>query len=122
MKAAPYYVIVALAVVTLALAVTTLVLDKSARALQTEFSEQTRRISQGTNAERLIRQMLGDLARISVNNAKIKDLLARNGYTVEVENPSAASAQPAEAPAAQSAANPTPAPSATPARTSKRTR
>jgi len=118
MKAASYYLIVALAVVTFGLAITTLVLDSSSRALQTEFNEQTRLISQGNNAERLIRQMLGDLARVSINNAKIKDLLGRNGYTVEVENP--APAATGAAPGEPAATDTTPAAPST--RATKRSR
>lgn len=120
MKAAQYYVILALALVTLVLTVMYVVSSEANRKLRDDFELQSARIAQGTTAERYVRAMLNDLARISVNNDKFKDLLTRHGFSVEVQ-----SAEPAAPPAAATAApeaGPEATPNAAPARPKSSTR
>lgn len=100
MKPTQFYVVVSLAAISLLLAITLVALGGANQRLQTELQKQQEEINRGSASQQVGTNLLRDMASISVKNDKMKEVLARNGYTVNV-NPSPApdSSAPATSPA-----------------------
>jgi len=97
MKVPQFYVTLALGTLCLALSITSIVLGKTNNALQREQQAQQEEINRGNMSVQVGQNLLRDMAELSLKNEKIKQVLAKNGYTVNV------------APAANSNTSPTPA-------------
>jgi hypothetical protein len=93
MKAPHFFITAALATLCLILTITTIVLGKTNNALLQTQQRQQEEINKGNMSVQIGQNILRDLAEISLRNPQIKDLLAKNGYTVNT-NPPAGSATP----------------------------
>jgi cell division protein YceG involved in septum cleavage len=83
-----YYVSLALSAVALLLTITLIVTGKTNQDIQQELQKQQFEINKGQVSQQIGTALLRDMAVASVDNAKIKDLLAKNGFTVS-PNPKA---------------------------------
>jgi len=84
MKVPQFYVTLALGTLCLALSITSIVLGKNNNALQLQQQKQQEEINRGNMSVQVGQNLLRDMAELSLKNDKIKQVLARNGYTVNV--------------------------------------
>ena len=84
MKSLQYYITLALGVICLALSITTIVLGRSNNSLQLQQQQQQAEINRGQASMQVGQNILRDLAELSLKNEKIKQVLANNGYTVNI--------------------------------------
>ena len=84
MKPFQFYTTMALGALCLALSITTIVLGKSNNNLQSRQQQQQAEINRGNMSAQVGQNILRDMAEVSLKNDKIKQVLARNGYTVNV--------------------------------------
>jgi len=84
-----FYITLAGGTLALILSITTIVLGTTNNKLQREFQLQQAEINKGSMAVQLSRNILTDMAQLSLQNPKIKEILAKHGYTVNV-NPAPA--------------------------------
>ena len=84
MKALQFFITLALGVLCLALSITTITLGKSNNALQLRQQQQQAEINRGNMSIQVGQNILRDMGELSLKNDKIKQVLARNGYTVNV--------------------------------------
>jgi len=82
MKAPQFYITLALGALCLVLSLTAIVLGKSNNNLQQQQQSQQAEINRGNMSIQIGQNMLRDMAELSLKNDKIKQVLARNGYTV----------------------------------------
>jgi len=82
MKAPQFYITLALGALCLVLSITAIVLGKTNTNLQQQQQVQQEEINKGNMSIQIGQNMLRDMAEISLKNDKIKQVLARNGYTV----------------------------------------
>jgi hypothetical protein len=92
MKAAEYYLCLALGVVAVVLAVLVLITGRSAQGLQASLNAQQEEINKGALSQQIGTTLLRDCIQSALTNARMRELLQRNGITV---NPAAAPAAPA---------------------------
>lgn len=85
-----FYITVALAAACLILSIAVIALGQSNQHLQVEAQNQQNEINRGNMSQQIGTKILQDMASVSVKNEKMKDVLAKNGYSVSV-NPSPAS-------------------------------
>jgi hypothetical protein len=83
-----YFVSLALSAVALLLTITLIVTGKTNQDIQQELQKQQTEINKGQVSQQIGTALLRDMAVASVNNSKIKDLLAKHGFTVN-QNPKA---------------------------------
>ncbi len=84
-----FYITVALASACLILSIAVIALGQSNQRLQVEAQNQQNEINRGNMSQQIGTNILKDMASVSVKNEKMKDVLAKNGYTVTVnQNPS----------------------------------
>lgn len=81
-----YYVSLALSAVALLLTITLIVTGKTNQDIQQELQKQQLEINKGQVSQQIGTALLRDMAVASVSNSKIKDLLAKHGFTVS-QNP-----------------------------------
>ena len=84
MKVPQFYVTLALGTLCLALSITSIVLGKNNTALQMQQQKQQEEINRGNMSIQVGQNLLRDMAEVSLKNEKIKQVLAHNGYTVNV--------------------------------------
>jgi len=108
MKVVPFSLTLIIAIASLVLSGLLYSTGNATRELQEKLATQNRTIQQGASSGQIHQQLLSDLARLSLQHAKIKELLEKNGYHVERRSAQAAPPQPEASPEA------TPAPAATP--------
>jgi NADH:ubiquinone oxidoreductase subunit 6 (subunit J) len=77
-----YNVSLALSVVVLLLTITLIVTGKTNQDIQQQLQKQQLEINKGQVSQQIGTALLKDMAVASVNNSKIKDLLAKHGFTV----------------------------------------
>lgn len=115
MKVVPFVLTLITAAASLVLSILLFFSGKASGELQEKLAVQNRTIQQGASSAQIHKQMLGDLARLSLEHAKIKDLLEKNGYHVERRNrPAASAAEPAAEATPEATPTATPEPTATP--------
>ncbi len=96
MKASQFYLSVAIGGVCLILSIALIALGQSNQRLQTQIQHQQEEINRGQTSSQVLQNLLRDLAEASVKNDKIKQVLARNGYTVSARPPASPSPSPAQ--------------------------
>ncbi|HWL54492.1 MAG TPA: hypothetical protein VNQ90_18780 [Chthoniobacteraceae bacterium] len=116
MKVVPFCLTLITAIASLVLSALLFFSGRATHELQETLATQNRTIQQGASSAQIHQRMLGDLARLSLEHPKIRELLEKNGYHVERRTPPAAP-QPEAAPAASPEATPDATPEATPAAT-----
>lgn len=84
MKAPQFYLTSALGALCLILTITTVILGKGNNALMQTQQQQQEEINRGNMSQQIGQNLLKDMAEVSLRNEKIKNVLARNGYTVNV--------------------------------------
>lgn len=99
MKAAEYYICLALGAIAVVLAVLVFFTGRSTEALQARLNAQQEEINKGSMSQQVGANLLRDTAQIAVSNPRMRELLQRNGITLA----------PAPAPAATPATAPAPA-------------
>ena len=118
MRSSHFYISTALAAICLLLSIWIIFAGSSNQKLQTELSKQQQQLQaqqEQINAGNVISQQVGpnilrDMAMVSVEDQAMKDLLAKHGYTVNVQaTPAPESAPAAETPASTPASDSTPA-------------
>jgi cell division protein YceG involved in septum cleavage len=77
-----YFVSLALSVVALLLTIILIVTGLTNQSTQSELQKQQIEINKGQASQQIGTALLRDMAVVSVNNAKIKDLLGKHGFTV----------------------------------------
>lgn len=93
MRSLQFYISTALAAICLVLAVWTIFASSANQRLQLELNKQQQTLQEQQeqiNAGNLINQKIGpsllqDMAIVSVEDKEMKDLLAKHGYTVNVQ-------------------------------------
>lgn len=96
MKVPQFYVTLALGALCLALSITTIVLGNKNNYLQMQQQKQQEEINRGNMSIQVGQNLLKDMAELSLKNEKIKQVLARNGYTVNVAPTTTPAATPAK--------------------------
>ena len=98
MKAFQIYTTTALGVICLVLCISSRALHRGNQELQVRAQTQQTEIAKGNqlNQEPRIKHLLEAMARLSVNNPKIREVLKASNYTVTINQPEAA---PESAPA-----------------------
>lgn len=114
MKVVPFSLTLITAIASLALSALLFFSGRATHELQEKLAAQNRTIQQGASSAQIHQRMLGDLARLSLEHPKIKELLEKNGYHVERRAAQTAASQPEPAPAASPEPTPETAPAATP--------
>jgi len=77
-----YYITVALAVACMILTIAVIALGQSNQRLQVEAQNQQNEINNGNMIQQVGTKILEDMASVSVKNERLKEVLAKNGYTV----------------------------------------
>ena len=95
MKIPQFYITLGLSTLCLLLSITSILLGKTNSSLQQQYQAQQEEINRGNVSMQLGQNILRDMAQLSLKNDKIKQVLAQNGYTVNV----APSATPSPTPA-----------------------
>jgi NADH:ubiquinone oxidoreductase subunit 6 (subunit J) len=81
-----YYVSLALSALALLLTIVLIVTGKTNQTIQKELQAQQVEINRGQVSQQIGTALLRDMAVASVSNNKLKDLLAKHGFTVS-QNP-----------------------------------
>ena len=87
MKAPQFYITVALSAICLILSVILIQYGQSSQDLQAKLQAQQIEINRGAANKQVGTKLVNDMAQISLKNEKIKQVLARNGYTVNAPSP-----------------------------------
>jgi len=83
MKPSLYYVLVALAALSLVLCLSVVGLDSSNQTLDAQVQDNQQILQKGANAQQLGNNLVKTLAEAAGGNEKIKDLLTNHGYTIQ---------------------------------------
>jgi hypothetical protein len=86
MKPIEFAVTTGLAGLCLVAALALVVITSANRSIERGLQEQQQVINRGQVSQQIGTALVRDLASISVNNAKVRDLLSRNGINVTVNN------------------------------------
>jgi hypothetical protein len=86
MKPIEFAVTTGLAGLCLVAALALVVITSANRSIERGLQEQQQVINRGQVSQQIGTALVRDLAGISVNNAKVRDLLSRNGINVTVNN------------------------------------
>ncbi len=97
MKPPQFFAAVLLAVLPLILVISLMFMGKSNQALQTQLQKQQENINKGSMSQQIGVNLLKEIAAASVKDDKLKDVLAKSGYSVTVN--ASPSASPAASPA-----------------------
>ncbi len=88
-----FYIAAALGAVCLVLSILLISLARTDQHLQMELQNQQNEINRGSAAQQAGTEVLREMGQVAVTDSKMKEVLAKNGYTVTVSPP--ASATPA---------------------------
>lgn len=108
MKSLQFYIVLALGALCLILSITVVVVgqmnqhtqldfQKRQNEIQIEVQKRQAEVQKGAMSDRIGGAILQDMAAASLKNSKIKDVLAKNGYNVQLApspSPSATSSIP----------------------------
>lgn len=86
MKPIEFAVTTGLAGLCLVAALALVVITSANRSIERGLQEQQQVINRGQVSQQIGTALVRDLAGVSVNNAKVRDLLSRNGINVTVNN------------------------------------
>lgn len=99
MKPPQFIVAVILSLIPLILTINLIFMGQKNQSLQTQLEAQQEQINKGSRIQQVGMSVLKDIAAASVKDDKLKDVLAKNGYSVSVSSPSpSASPAPASSP------------------------
>jgi signal transduction histidine kinase len=85
MKKIQCYILVLVGVACLVLSIVFLKLGQSNQHLLIQAQEQQGEINRGNMSQQIGTNILKDMAQLSLKNDKIKEVLAKNGYNVQVQ-------------------------------------
>lgn len=100
LKKNEFWILTALAAIGLLLAIANMIMFGQNRAAQAEVTGRAQYIQQAAQLEPLYREMVKALSELSVrnNDAELREMLAKQGITVNVQAPPPASTAPAPEP------------------------
>ena len=84
MKPTQFYVSVALGAACLVLSIASVSMGQSNQRLQLEAQGQQMEINKGNTSQQIGTNILRDMAQSAVKNEKMKAVLAKNGFNVQV--------------------------------------
>jgi predicted Holliday junction resolvase-like endonuclease len=90
-------VAVILSLIPLILTINLIFMGQKNQSLQAQLQAQQEQINTGSRIQQVGMSVLKDIAAASVKDDKLKDVLAKNGYSVTVNSPSP-SPEPATSP------------------------
>lgn len=96
MKQWQFYTLLGVSALCVVLSIGTVISGKSNQKLQTELQQQQADINRGSLSQQVGQSLLRDMAVSASKDDKMKDVLAKNGYTLTQNSP-APSATPAPA-------------------------
>jgi signal transduction histidine kinase len=85
MNKTQYYIVVLVGAASLLLSIIFVVLGQSNQRLLLDAQRQQDEINRGNMSQQIGTNLLKDMAQISVKNEKMKEVLAKNGYNVQVQ-------------------------------------
>jgi predicted Holliday junction resolvase-like endonuclease len=88
MKPPQFIVAVILSLIPLILTINLIFMGQKNQSLQTQLEAQQEQINKGSRIQQVGMSVLKDIAAASVKDDKLKDVLAKNGYSVSVSSPS----------------------------------
>jgi len=88
MKAPQFYITVLFSAICLVLSVMAISSGQSSQDLQGKLQLQQMEIQRGMANKQVGQKLVNDMAQASLKNEKIKQVLARNGYSVNAASPS----------------------------------
>ena len=103
MKAVKFYVSAAIAGLCLLFSVLLLLLGQSSARLQNTLNQQQEEINRGSMSQQVGVNLLRDMGQVALNNPRMREVLAKNGYTIAP----APQPQPVPAPVAPVETTPT---------------
>ncbi len=103
MKAPQFFSLLASSIIALVLTVVLIVLGQGSKGMEQKLQAEQADISRGNMSQQIGTNLLREIAIASQKSAKLKDVLAKNGYTLKETPAPGASPSPAAA-----AASPTP--------------
>lgn len=86
MKSSEFAIVTALSGLCLLAAVALIAITSANRSIERGLQEQQMVINRGQVSQQIGTALLRDLAGLSVNNTKVRELLSRNGINVTVNN------------------------------------
>jgi len=95
MKPPLFIAAVITAVIPLILVISLIFMGQSNQKLQTQLQQQQEDINKGSMSQQIGVNLLKEIAAASVKDVKLKDVLAKSGYTVTVNASPTPSASPA---------------------------
>jgi len=100
LKKNEFRILTALAAIALLLAIANMVLFSQNRTTQAEVTQRAQYIQQAAQLEPLYREMVKALGELTVrnNDTQLRDMLAKQGITVNMPPPPAPAASPAPEP------------------------
>jgi hypothetical protein len=100
LKKNEFLILTALAVIALLLVIANMILFSQNRVAQAEVTQRAQYIQQAAQLEPLYREMVKALGELTVrnNDAQLRDILAKQGITVNLAPPPAPAAAPAPEP------------------------
>ena len=107
MKPPQFYTTVTLSIIVLILTITLMVSGQNNQKLQEKLQQQQATINQGMTFQQIGTNMLKDIATASLKSEKLKEVLTRSGYTVNV-NPGPGTTGTSGTSATSSSTSPTP--------------
>ncbi len=105
MKSTQFYIATALSALCLILSIWVIVLGRSNQHLQQELQAQQNDINKGSAAQQVGSTILREMGQVALGDEKMKEVLAKNGFTLTLNPP---------AKTGTSSATPSPAPSMRP--------
>jgi cell division protein YceG involved in septum cleavage len=84
MKPIPYFITIALAAACLILSLVLIISGQSVQKLSTDAQNQQIEINRGSLSQQVGANLLKDMAASSVSNEKMKAILTKHGFTVNV--------------------------------------
>jgi predicted Holliday junction resolvase-like endonuclease len=102
MKPPQFIVTVVLSLVVLVLVINLIFMGQKNQALQAELQAQQEDINKGSMSQQIGTNLLKEIAQASVTDEKLKEVLSKSGYTVNIKP----IATPAPSPGAPRAASP----------------
>jgi predicted Holliday junction resolvase-like endonuclease len=97
MKPPQFIVAVILSLIPLILTINLIFMGQKNQSLEAQLQAQQEQINRGSQIQQVGMSVLKDIAAASVKDEKLKDVLAKNGYSVSVSSPSP-SASPSATP------------------------
>ncbi len=87
MKSTQFYIATALSALCLILSIWVIALGKSNQHLQQELQSQQNDINRGTASQQAGSMILKEMGQAAVTDDKMKEVLAKNGFTLTVNPP-----------------------------------